>query len=1137
MDFLKSIPKGIKNLFVRTDEEINTQTSLINEIIQNYDKNQIANNDEIKTATNNINLLLACISYYNDPKNITSQKETNKILTQYLTTLKTNKNWIFTKETTTHITNKFITDQNKKDIDRRANQIRFAQTIDFMLGSSKNTAKNNSKETSEPLETKTSDNGLHAAKVVNANQNAGSSASPCKETQPIKAADCAIGSMMSGAGQLWRVVIDPTISDKCKRKFFVPADTRLYVSKALSFDEEGRRFCLPPHFSNKHRFLPLRKRTPPPAPKPLPIANMLATKEDIKQFNELKSEAKRYVCQRNKFMTAKTKYEAARCEMDTLMGIESKERLQELAQQVNVVKNQLQSCKQKIQEFEQAKLNNDTAIANARQIIESLQLKMSKAQANGDQLSVGQLNTQLCNYKEYLQKVNAYRESVQQNINLLNAVNVKLMEKEEKLTKDVAEKTNTRVRYRGLDDIRAAQQDVNDCQQRLTYLQEKLTTTETNLATCSEIIDKAKANTEALEGGALFGNPGQAFAFTKTKVCGNLDDANMQIKNLDSITNEVTEKAEAEKVRVCKLNQPKLKALKEELESLVTEAEFQLKETQQKKKEVEEQINTFKQKEPSYDPLGGLKELCPPAAPTNLQSLNQCFPTMTDKTKEITGSGDQTSAELKAGKETIVERTNNGNENKVDIKGGLTWTHIPDTEFNGSDKALVGTLTISKDAQSITIEEQIKVRSGMVNKLKSYVSGGSTSYKLVCKEGTTEKTYDQNKDNSFECMNGTLGIKITKTSKESMTSAAFRHTRNLIAFAPITGEYFKSQGLQYIQDYPEILQLVEIGEFNADGKLKDGYQTYTIANVAARLNDIIKEATNKKQSLSKQRFQHCISLRICEGKPSYQYVGQSLMGIIPDGYGVSNTQYTPQKFVGNWLLGSPYLGKGKVVTSKDDKKQTTEKTGLFLFDTLIQEKSLDLQMRQYMDEAVLAEKACEANRTLMIAYNWTLKYLTKQMIEWKDTIKNLDRKSVVEAQGFSPAVGDAMSNVLLGGESPAAGIDRLYSVAGQIQHCAHNRNRDELAFMHLSAGRLLHSMESQLENQRRQQVQMDAQHAQQIARPEGMQLMGGATDQFRQTQALISDFRTAAVQSLNGGLHRKILGGKIADQLISIYLD
>lgn len=995
------------------------------------------------------------------------------------------------------------------------------QAFNDFIENNKNIVNQNMKS----LETKTSDDS-NAAKVVNANQNAGSSGSPCKETQPIAAKDCTLGSMLSGAGQLWRVVIDPAIANKCERKFFVPADTRLYVSKALPFDDEGRRFCLPPHFSNKHRFLPLRKRTPPPAPKPLPIANMLATKEDIKQFNQLKSEAKKYVCQRNKFMTAKTKYEAARCEMDSLMGIESKERLKELGQQAEVVKNQLQSCKQKIQEFEQAKVNNDTAIANARQIIESLQLKMSEVQARGDQLSVGQLNTQLCNYKEYLQKVNSYRESVQQNINLLNAVNVKLVEKQEKLTKDVAEKTNTRVRYRGLDDIRAAQQDVNDCQQRLTYLQEKLTTTETNLATCENIIDNAKVNTAALKGGTLFGNPGQMFAFTKTKVCGNLDDANMQIKNLDSITNEVTEKAQAEKVRVCELNKPKLVALKEELESLVKEAEFQLQETQNKKKLVEDEINNFKQKEPSYDPLGGLKELCPPAAPTNLQSLNQCFPAITEKNqnKEITGSGDGKKDTLKDDSDNeIVERTVNENgTNTVDIKGGLICTYVPLTTTTVNDgKFKTGTLTIQFGNNAIKIDEVVEAHFGQFYNWAT----GSAKYQLNCSIDANNESYEQNtaENSTFTYMNGAkFGIKITKTSKESWNGFVYRHARNL-------NKPYSSQ------NYPEILQLVEVGKFDNNGKLTDGYQTYTIANVSKTLTSILKDYRNKP-ALYKERFQNCISLRICEGKPTYQYVGQSLMGIIPDGCGVSNTRYTPQKkFVGKWILGSPYLGKGKVVTHNGDKDQTEEKTGLFLFDNCIKPRAPDLQMRQYMNEAVEAEKACEANPTLMIAYNWTLKYLTEQMIEWTDETKNPVRKSVVEAQGFPPAVGNAMSNVLLGGA--ASGIDRLYNVAGQIQHCAHNQNRNELAYMHLSAGRLLHSMESQLENQRRQQVQMDAQHAQKIARPHGMQLMGGSTDQFRQTQALISDFRTAAVQSLNGGLHRKILGGRIADKLVSIYLE
>ena len=414
------------------------------------------------------------------------------------------------------------------------------------------------------------------------------------EQKVVRADDCQPGELRSGAGELWRVAIDPLRTKEEGRNYFVPVHTQLYIARKLEFNDPGRKYALPPNFQNKHKLLPQRRKAPPLPIRPLKEAQLAVSEKQLEKLCDLKTKAKKYVDEKNAFLAAKAHYTQAKCRMESLMGIFTPEKISQMQENEKIVERQIAEADAKIKEFTQARDTNNESIRQADINIGNHESKKANAMQAGDTTNAALNNTQLQTFKGYKAKLETYGLNLQQNLNLLEQAK-KCLEKEfDKLQKKTLTAKETRMHYKGVEDLNQATINVNECRNRLTYLNTKLPKTNTNIEFCKGVDDPEK---KVGGGFILQGGAGDDSSYL------NIDGANRAVKAVMDIEKTVNAEALKKRYQVCQDNLPKLEIQKGELKELIVEAKKDLELAQTKLKKAKKDIVQYKSAREQYNGL------------------------------------------------------------------------------------------------------------------------------------------------------------------------------------------------------------------------------------------------------------------------------------------------------------------------------------------------------------------------------------------------------------------------------------------------------------------------------------------------------------------------------------------------------
>ena len=981
----------------------------------------------------------------------------------------------------------------------------------------------------------------------------------------VNADDCTPGEIRSGAGQLWRVAIDPLIEDPKKRNYFVPATTQLYIARKLKFDDEGRQFAMPPKFKHKHKFLPQRRIPPPPAPKPFPLRKVLFNKEHVKEFTKLKSEAQKYVKERQAYQRAKQAFESAKCRMEALMGILPQDKLREMEERQKVVQRQLDSCDEKIAEFTEAKRQNDSSVESAQQTVEAQQVKVRTSQAQGDSISAQQANSQLCTFASYLEKVKAYDTQLQKNLNILHQVKNCLGNEMEKLEKHLSKARKTRVHYKGIDDLRTAEQDVSECETRITFLNTKLRETKANIQRCIDIkaqIEKTRQDRKAaITAGNLTGGFGKSLDLGSLGISSgiSIDNANNAVDAIKRVDEKQTIAAEDQKLRIAATAQPKLEAQQTELAALITNAEEELEAAKKREQNAREALRAANRS----DNNNKLARLCDsPSNPTQASGVQVAtgrpliqfddvyypqFNTPADQVKDITIDDTQKVDGLK----TLVAMNNDGTGNTTAIAfrnllasgamGGLTFklensgqvmkVFVAPAAFSAPNQEL------TVPANPLTIEIEL-IDVGTVNRAFSYKDltkmsvtqpGAAKAYKQpdhFVWDLPLPQNYNTNKNKPY------MRARIEDITKQR------------------TGYLGLAQAAQWLKQKITTgtlrLMLVEVGVFSENNnkvELKNGYKTWRIP-----------------QDTQAEGLNLCVSMKYSNSKPVWVYVGECAFNFLPHGFGaMQQLQYkedaaaqaasgaqaaaqgttqaaAPESKVESFdWLGEWWLGERHIGTYVDRQTQSQKFACEFVHNAYRQVPEA-LQSRLQIAVRKGGEiRAFQSNERLALAYQWAM-WLNHHKGNPDDKTKQGRRE--MYARDYKQSQLTVPKTMFAGGKKEHHHSKRMYEIAQMMKELAGGKNKEQLAELHLQAGQLLKEASHGIEMDR--QTQMQVRQSSPIPPPPG--LLGGSggfgsfgTASLAERQQLVSDFKAAALTTLMGGSHRRVLGNEVANILCQQY--
>ena len=518
--------------------------------------------------------------------------------------------------------------------------------------------------------------------------NSGASADTTKsspEQKVVRADDCQPGELRSGAGELWRVAIDPLRRREDKnRNYFVPVHTQLYIARKLEFNDPGRKYALPPNFQNKHKLLPQRRKAPPLPIRPLKEAQLAVSEKQLEELCDLKKKAKKYVDEKNAFLAAKAHYTQAKCRMESLMGIFTPEKISQMQENEKIVERQIAEADAKIDEFKKAKATNDASIEQADDSIRLQESNLAKAINAGDETNAKMLyNKQLQTFKGYKAKLEAYGTSLQKNLNLLDQAKTCLQKEQKKLHEKVQTAKETRMHYRGVEDLNHATIDVNECKNRLQYLQAKLEETNKNIDVC-----KNAKKPDNLDGGFVLQGGEDDVSYL------HIDGANRAVKAVMDIDKTVNAEALKKKYKVCQDNLPKLEIQKGELKELIIEAERDLELAEKKLENVKNMQAEYCDKNDAIETgLLCSLDLHPPAKPAE----PVCKMTIATEADKITFNGSAGSSTLTINKQNVIMdntsndqwMTNNGNKQNVnDVQTTQLYLHMVRQRENTGNYAI-----------------------------------------------------------------------------------------------------------------------------------------------------------------------------------------------------------------------------------------------------------------------------------------------------------------------------------------------------------------------------------------------------------------------------------------------------------------
>ena len=180
---------------------------------------------------------------------------------------------------------------------------------------------------------------------------------------------------------------------------------------------------------------------------------------------------------------------------------------------------------------------------------------------------------------------------------------------------------------------------------------------------------------------------------------------------------------------------------------------------------------------------------------------------------------------------------------------------------------------------------------------------------------------------------------------------------------------------------------------------------------------------------------------------------------------------------------------------------------------------------------------------LALAYEWAM-YLNHNKIQTTDHTPetNYTKESMRGTLANERLFGEirAPETMFAGGkkeEHPHS--KRMYEIAQMMKELAGGKNKEHLAELHLQAGQLLKEASHGIEMDR--QTQMQVRQSSPIPPPPGLLGGGGGfgndtTTSLAERQQLVSDFKMAAIQTLMGGSHRRVLGNEVANILCQQYV-
>ena len=392
-----------------------------------------------------------------------------------------------------------------------------------------------------------------------------------KNSEVVDANDLKAGDVRQSVGRFWRVVIDAASKSKDKNskyKYFVPLECKIGTAKQLPFDDSERQFAIPSNFPNKHRFLPQRLR-PKLAPRNLGYGSLVKSKDDIKKYKELKTEAQQYLKQKRKYCCAKQNYEQAKKEMEKCMGILSKDEIKKYETDKDVVRNQIENAKKKVQEYDESITTNQLKLQEAKNLVQNIETELNVKKENGNhdvQLILQNLERQ----RRYVQECTIYGHELQKNKNLVCQA-IKCCENEYKKLDDLhKEARNIRNHYKKDEDLNDAKKDLKEAEDHRDYLTKKRKQIKDTIDWCKEKREEKTAQSGAISGGY---NPQEDITFARAEsILTNL----RKTEQNDSIKKQIEESQN----KIIEKNLPFLEKQIQELNAMIEEAEDEVQKKQ-----------------------------------------------------------------------------------------------------------------------------------------------------------------------------------------------------------------------------------------------------------------------------------------------------------------------------------------------------------------------------------------------------------------------------------------------------------------------------------------------------------------------------------------------------------------------------
>lgn len=381
--------------------------------------------------------------------------------------------------------------------------------------------------------------------------------------------DIKIGEVRQSVGRFWRKVVDAAAKQRKEQNcyYFVPLECKVYTAKQLPFDDEERQFAIPSNFPKKHRYLPQRVITKL-EPKNLGYGSLVKSKDDIKQYKKLKSEAQQYLAQKNKYLLAQKQYEVAKTQMESLMGIKSLQEIEQFRQKEAIIDTQISNANTKCDEYNTAINKNNKLIQEAQQDLQGFEDKLSTQQNNGNTgttLLVQNIDRQ----KRYIQECTVYGHELQKNCNLVKQA-VECCEKEKKRTKElIDEAVKIRKQYKCKEDLLEAEKNLEDAKKHLEFLKDKKQKLEATIKWCEDEQQDAGQNSTSggMSGGAIY-NIKQDMIFANAEnVISKMGEYTPEAKN------NIQEEVKKNRLKIIEENLPYLKDQLKEVQALETEAQ------------------------------------------------------------------------------------------------------------------------------------------------------------------------------------------------------------------------------------------------------------------------------------------------------------------------------------------------------------------------------------------------------------------------------------------------------------------------------------------------------------------------------------------------------------------------------------